>query len=932
MSERRSTPVGALATSTSILKGCGSLAVLFLFLMGAMTSAHATAVTTTTALTAALTSAPATTVTTAPYGASVTLTATVTGSGAAGHVAFTYGATSAAATTALAACTAQTVTSGTATCVTTALPAGANFLKAAFTPTSTTAFTASSATTASAFSVTKVTPAVALTAALTSALSTPITSATVGASVTLTASGLPASSGTVIFQNNGTQLGSTAATVGSGGTATLATTTLPVGTNNSLTAVFTPSASVTADYNTSTSSALVFTVTPATIATTVTLATSASSLVYGNSVTLTAGGLPAAATGTVNFMNGSTQVGTCTIASGTCNIAPTLAVGSYSLTAAYLGSATYSASTSSPAKSVSVTQATPTVTLIPAAGPYYFGSNVTLNASVAVAGTVTFYTGSTALCSNVTVSSGTATCVTTVLPVGTDSQLKATFTPTLTADYATANSNLASVTINAFPTAVALQSSVPTITPGTSFTLTATVTVTAGSGNVTAGNVTFYDSSRELGKAAVNSSGIATFTTPTTLALGKHYFIASYGGVYSAGVAEFGTSLSSSAQVTIDSSQTINAFTPPTTPVTYGASAVLPLVTSTSALPVTFTASGACSLSGSTLSYTSVGTCTVTAAQAGNSAYAAATPVINAVTVNPAPLVITASSPSAITYGTAVPAITASYSGFIGADTKWTLTTRPTCTTTYTTTSAPASYPTSCSGAVDPNYSISYVAGSLTATIASQTIGHWYPSSTVYGTPVALAATSTSGLPISYSVISGPGTISGTNLTTTGIGTIVVAANQAGNSNYTAAAQATKTVSVYPAPLVITASSPSAITYGTAVPTITPNYSAFANGDSSASLSASPTCFTAYTATSAPGSYVSICYGAADPNYDISYTSGSVTVNKAVPTVSSWPTASTITYGQTLSSSTLTGGTPLTARSPGPTPPPNPARERLLRT
>ena len=147
-------------------------------------------------------------------------------------------------------------------------------------------------------------------------------------------------------------------------------------------------------------------------------------------------------------------------------------------------------------------------------------------------------------------------------------------------------------------------------------------------------------------------------------------------------------------------------------------------------------------------------------------------------------------------------------------------------------------------------------------------------------------------------MVSGPGTISGTTLTPTGVGTVVVAANQAGNTNYTAATQVTKIVTVYPAPLVITASSPSAITYGTAVPTITPTYSAFANGDTSASLSTQPTCFTAYTTTSAPGSYLAICYGAVDPNYSITYTTGSVTVNKAMPTVSSWPTASTITYGR----------------------------------
>jgi len=60
------------------------------------------------------------------------------------------------------------------------------------------------------------------------------------------------------------------------------------------------------------------------------------------------------------------------------------------------------------------------------------------------------------------------------------------------------------------------------------------------------------------------------------------------------------------------------------------------------------------------------------------------------------------------------------------------------------------------------------------------------------------------------------------------------------------------------------------------------------------------------------------------------YTSGTSSpiiqvVNKATPTVSAWPTASAITYGQTLSSSTLTGGTAsvggrLAWATPGTTP------------
>jgi len=61
-------------------------------------------------------------------------------------------------------------------------------------------------------------------------------------------------------------------------------------------------------------------------------------------------------------------------------------------------------------------------------------------------------------------------------------------------------------------------------------------------------------------------------------------------------------------------------------------------------------------------------------------------------------------------------------------------------------------------------------------------------SPVVYGvSPISLSATASSGLPVSFSVVSGPGTISGSTLTITGAGTIVVAANQAGNSTYLAA-------------------------------------------------------------------------------------------------------------------------------------------------
>jgi FtsP/CotA-like multicopper oxidase with cupredoxin domain len=91
--------------------------------------------------------------------------------------------------------------------------------------------------------------------------------------------------------------------------------------------------------------------------------------------------------------------------------------------------------------------------------------------------------------------------------------------------------------------------------------------------------------------------------------------------------------------------------------------------------------------------------------------------------VNPAPLTITASSGS-MTYGGPVPAITPSFSAFVLGQTNLTaLTTQPTCSTTATSASpvSGSPYPSNCSGAVAPNYAITYAAGTVTVTKASST-------------------------------------------------------------------------------------------------------------------------------------------------------------------------------------------------------------------
>ena len=94
--------------------------------------------------------------------------------------------------------------------------------------------------------------------------------------------------------------------------------------------------------------------------------------------------------------------------------------------------------------------------------------------------------------------------------------------------------------------------------------------------------------------------------------------------------------------------------------------------------------------------------------------------VAGQLTITPASLTITADDQSKV-YGSADPVFTASYAGLQGADTA--PATPPTCDVAGPHASVAGSpYVITCSGAVDSNYSISYVAGSLTVTTATLTV------------------------------------------------------------------------------------------------------------------------------------------------------------------------------------------------------------------
>ena len=121
-----------------------------------------------------------------------------------------------------------------------------------------------------------------------------------------------------------------------------------------------------------------------------------------------------------------------------------------------------------------------------------------------------------------------------------------------------------------------------------------------------------------------------------------------------------------------------------------------------------------------------------------------------------------------------------------------------------------------------------------------QTITFPNPGTQTYGVaPITLTATASSGLPVSYTVLSGPATVNGSLLTITGAGSVTVQANQAGNSQWQPAPPVNDTFTVNPAVLTVTANNAS-MTYGGNLPTFTASYSGFVNGDGQGVLSGAP--------------------------------------------------------------------------------------------
>ncbi|MDB6018143.1 MAG: hypothetical protein JWR19_2632 [Pedosphaera sp.] len=191
----------------------------------------------------------------------------------------------------------------------------------------------------------------------------------------------------------------------------------------------------------------------------------------------------------------------------------------------------------------------------------------------------------------------------------------------------------------------------------------------------------------------------------------------------------------------------------------------------------------------------------------------------------------------------------------------------------------------------------------------NQTITFGSLATKTYGNaPFTVSATASSGLAVTFSIVSGPATVSGNTITLTGAGSVTVRAAQAGNSNFNAAGNVDQSFTVNPASLTVVAANATRV-YGVANPALTGTLTGVQSGDNITATFA-----TIATPASSVDTYA-ITPSLVDPNnrlsnYTVNSTNGTLTITRATPTIT-WANPADIVYGTALSGTQLNASSPV---------------------
>ncbi len=346
---------------------------------------------------------------------------------------------------------------------------------------------------------------------------------------------------------------------------------------------------------------------------------------------------------------------------------------------------------------------------------------------------------------------------------------------------------------------------------------------------------------------------------------------------------EAGTVTSSVATLTVNPEPATLSFAP-IPGKTYGSAAFPVSATSASAGPVTYTVvSGPATVSGSNVTLTGTGTVVLSASQPASGNYAA-TSASTSFTVAPASPTLSFAAIAGQIFGNSAFPVTAT-SASTGAVTYTVVSGPATVSGSTVTITGTGTVVLGATQAATSNYTAATATASFEVATAVPTLSFGPIPAQTFGNPAfPVSATSASSGAVTYTVVSGPATISGSTVTLTGAGTVVLSANQAASGNY-AGATASASFSVAPAtPTLSFTTVPSKIFGAAAFPVIA---SSASSGAITYSVVSGPATISGSSVTvTGVGTVVLGASQAATSNYTAATANTSFSVTPAVPTLS----------------------------------------------
>jgi hypothetical protein len=441
----------------------------------------------------------------------------------------------------------------------------------------------------------------------------------------------------------------------------------------------------------------------------------------------------------------------------------------------------------------------------------------------------------------------------------------------------------ATVTVNLVITAA------PAITFGTPPTATGTynaayssaVSATGGVGTLT---YSLASGALPTGMGPINPSTGAITGTPT--AVGPFNFTVKAADA-------FGDSTTQAYTITVSKATPTLAFTPIATQ-TYGVTPFTVSASSASSGAVSYSVtSGPATISGNTVTITGVGPVVLGASQAASTNYTAATASTSFTVSQETPTLVFATIPSH-TYGDApfTVSATSASSGVV----------------TYSVTSGPATISGNtvtltgagtvvlgASQAATTDYAVATASATFTVYAEAPTLTFTTIATQTYGVaPFTVSASSASSGAVTYSVTSGPATISGSTVTITGAGTVVLGASQAATGNYGPATASTNFTVSPKTPTLVFATIPTE-TYGNAAFAV--SATSASNGAVTYSVTSGPATISGNMVTlTGVGPVVLGASQAATTDYTSATASTNFTVSQETPTLI-FATIPTETYG-----------------------------------